>query len=184
MRCSKASKQLQLYIDHELTLDQIRDLEVHLSSCNVCQEELFLLEEVTYALRDIQQVIEPADLTVNIMQRVAYSELQKEEVSYRLFRPSLPEVVSIIALATITTFFIIVSQPSLRASLPIANGHDALSLAFINLLNTITSMNGTTIMLALWIIGTVLGIWITLTAAGNELRSLWLKEMVDRLPVW
>jgi hypothetical protein len=39
-------------------------------------------------------------------------------------------------------------------------------------------------MLVFWVLGTVLGVWITLALAGNEVRSQWLKAMLDRLPVW
>jgi len=38
-------------------------------------------------------------------------------------------------------------------------------------------------MLALWIIGTFLGICITLLLAGNEVRSQWFRAMMEHLPV-
>jgi hypothetical protein len=39
-------------------------------------------------------------------------------------------------------------------------------------------------MLFFWVIGTALGVWITLVLAGSEMRNMWLKAMMDRLPVW
>jgi predicted anti-sigma-YlaC factor YlaD len=190
MHCSRAVQQLQLYIDKRLTLEQVRSLEAHLSTCTACQEELFLLEEIERALRGIEPVAEPADLTTNIMRRVALSSHPSralaEEPNYILFRPSLAELLAAVVLATVATLGIILGQPSWRAVLPIANGHDGLSLFFINAWNTLLSIgiNRGTLMLGLWVIGTILGIWITLILAGREVRSEWFKAMLDRLPVW
>src|SRR5579883_576606 len=71
MRCSQADKQLQLYIDKQLSLKQIRRLEMHLSTCSTCQQSLLLLEKIDEALQDIYTVAEPPDLTTDIMRKVA-----------------------------------------------------------------------------------------------------------------
>ena len=189
MRCSQAAEQLQLYIDQRLPLDKMRLLELHLSQCASCQQTLSLLEQIDQALDHMELVAEPADLTTHIMRRVAYSVQQQEPIhkevrAFELFQPSLTELLSVLVLATITTLGIILGQPSLRASLPIANGHDALSLFCINLWYNLMSVNSNTLMLAFWIVGTILGVWITLLVAGSEMRSLWLKAMFSRLPVW
>lgn len=182
MRCSKANRQLQLYLDHHLSFSQMHSLERHLSSCLACQEELFALEEITSALRETPLVVEPANLTATIMQRVASREGIREGTSYQLLRPSLQELLSVLVLATFTTFIAIIVQPSLRMTLPIANGHDTLSLAFFDILHSLLT-NGN-VMPLLWVIGTLAGVAITLVAAGDELRGIWFKAMVDRLPVW
>ena len=87
------------------------------------------------------------------------------------------------ALATIATIGTILQQPAIRSLLPFANGHDWLSLTFINLLHTLISVDSTALILALWIAGIVLGVCITLIFAGSEMRTQWFKAMIERLPV-
>jgi anti-sigma factor (TIGR02949 family) len=181
MRCSKAVQQLQLYLDHQLPLDSMRTLETHLSLCSACQEELRLLEEVTQALRGIPPVAEPPDLTATIMHRVALTPRRKEEHSYILLRPSLVEVLVAICLATFTTLGIILEQPPLRAVLPFGDGYETLSQTFTHLLINVSS---STFIVALWVIGAILGVCITLVLAGHEMRAEWWRAMLERLPVW
>ncbi|HZO75916.1 MAG TPA: zf-HC2 domain-containing protein [Ktedonobacteraceae bacterium] len=184
MRCSQADKQLQLYVDKQLSLKQIRRLEAHLSICSTCQQSLLLLEKIDEALQDIYPVAEPPDLTADIMRKVALIPRSSEKRPYIFLRPSFSELLAAIVLATLATLTVILGQPSLRAILPIANGHDLLSLVFINILHMLSNINSGTLMLILWVIGTVLGVWITLAVAGNEMRNIWFKAVIDRLPVW
>jgi predicted anti-sigma-YlaC factor YlaD len=188
MRCTKAAWQLQLYLDQQLPLAEIRALEAHLSTCPACRAELHALEEVNQTLSKMEQVIEPANLTTSIMQRVARDVQQKEykvyEPSFVPFRLSLQELLAAILLATVSTLGLILAQPAVRTMLPVANGHDALSMLFIGLMQNLTTMNAGTLSLILWIIGTILGVWITLALAGGEMRSEWYKTITDRLPVW
>jgi hypothetical protein len=95
----------------------------------------------------------------------------------------LRELIATIILATITMMGIILGQPSLRAVLPIANGHDAISLFFLNMLHIVTTTDGSAILLILWVVGTILGVCITLVLAGSEMRTQWYKVMIDHLPV-
>jgi predicted anti-sigma-YlaC factor YlaD len=188
MRCTKAAWQLQLYLDQQLSLAEIRALEAHLSTCPACRAELYALEEVTRTLSTMEQVIEPANLTTHIMQRVAldvqYKEQKVREPPFVLFRLSLQELMAAILLATVSTLGLILAQPALRTMLPVANGHDAVSMFFIDLMQNLTTMNAGTLTLILWIIGTILGVWITLALAGGEMRSEWYKAVIDRLLVW
>ncbi|GCE18056.1 anti-sigma factor family protein [Dictyobacter kobayashii] len=189
MHCAKATRQLQLYVDKQLNLEQTRALELHLSTCSTCCREYFLLEEISQALNRIELVREPEDLTMNIMRRVAVSAQQvkvnEQEVrSFANFRPSLSEMLTAIALATITMLGIMLDQPSVRAVLPIGNGHDPLSLFMISSWHALVSINADTMMLFLWVLGTLLGIWITLAVAGSDMRDQWYKAVIDRLPVW
>jgi hypothetical protein len=178
MHCSKATQQLQLYIDKRLPLDHMRLLEIHISLCTTCREELFLLEKIEHALHEMEFIAEPPGLTVSIMQRVALSPLRAEKRPYILLFPSLPELMAVVLLATVTTFGVILGQPSLREALPIIQG------AFTTILHLLASINSATLMLVLWIIGTVLGVWITLVVAGDEMRTEWYKAVIDHLPVW
>lgn len=184
MRCSKADQQLQLYIDRQLSLKQVRLLEAHLSTCSTCRQSLLLLEKIDEALQEMYTVAEPPDLTADIMRKVALIPRRAEKQPYILLRPSLSELLAAIILATFATLGVILGQPSLRAILPIGNGHDLLSLAFINILHMLPNINNGTLMLILWVIGTLLGVWITLVVAGNEMRDMWFKAVIDRLPVW
>ncbi|MFL5624911.1 MAG: anti-sigma factor family protein [Ktedonobacteraceae bacterium] len=183
MRCSEASRLLQLYIDMRLSLNQVRVLEEHLTQCTTCRDELLLLEEVASSLRNLQPVTEPADLTVNIMRLVTITPQRHARERYSLLRPSLPQLLVVVLLATITTFGIIWNQPALRPALPFANGHDPLSQAFFAVLALLVSGNSNTLSLALWIGGTLLGVCITLALVGNDIRHEWFKAMVDHLPV-
>jgi len=185
MRCSNSAQQLQLYLDNRLTIEQVRALEAHLAGCAACLEELALLEEVACSLQTFKVVAEPDDLDQQIMQRVAMVTSQRNTQPSRFshLRPSLPEVLVAALLATIATLGSILQQPALRALLPFANGHDSLSLAFMSLLRLLMTVDTTTLILALWVVGIVLGVCITLLVAGNEMRSQWFKAVMDRLPV-
>ena len=189
MHCSKAARLLQLYVDEQLSLDQIRPLEKHLFSCSACRQELRLLEEIEATLTDEEQVCEPADFTANVMWRIARSEQEKQiamlaQPQAAPLRLSLRELLAAILLATIATCGIILGQPSLRASLPIANGHDKLSLVWMNMWGSLLSINSGTLLLCIWVVGTLLGVWITLALAGAEMRSQWFQAVIDRLSVW
>ncbi len=50
-------------------------------------------------------------------------------------------------------------------------------------LHMLMNVDSNTLILALWVIGTILGICITLALAGNEIRSQWFKAMMERIPV-
>ncbi len=185
MRCKEASQQLQLYLDNRLTVQQIRYLEAHLFSCTTCREELIILESMIKDLETRKVVAEPDDLNEMIMRRVALAAAQEvpSQSRFSLWRPSPLELLVAAALATVATIGTILQQPAIRTLLPIANGHDWLSLTFLNLLHTLMGVDSTAFILALWVAGIVLGVGITLIFAGSEMRTQWLKAMMERLPV-
>ena len=182
MHCQEARQQLQLYIDERLTLEQVRNLEAHIARCAGCREELAVLEEISHQFKMVQMVAEPENMHAQIMQRVAMAPRRSHQPFFP-WHPSLGEWLAAILLATVATLGSILAQPSVRALLPFANGHDSLSIAFMNLVHNLLSMNTGTLILVLWVFGTLLGICITLAFAGSELRSRWFKAMMDRLPV-
>lgn len=190
MKCSKATRQLQLYVDKQLSLEQIRTLETHIYDCHSCREELFFLEEVQRSLNTMQLVVEPADLQTNIMRRVASSPRQatqktREQQTFILFRPSISEILAAILLATIAMLGIALEQPAVRAVvLPVIDGHDSLSIFLSVLWSSLGSANSGALLLGLWIVGTLLGVWITLIVAGSDMRNTWFRAVVSRLPVW
>jgi anti-sigma factor RsiW len=179
MRCPHVNRQVQLYIDNQLTMNQIRELEGHVAQCNECRRELFLLEEVSSSLRQLQPIAEPADMTMLIMQRVAMTSQRHSERQFSLWRPSLVELLTVIFLASITTLSIIWQQPSLRAVLPFAGSLSQTSSYVLHLLYT-GDMRA--VSLVLWLGGAILGVCITLALAGDEIRSGWYKAMMERLP--
>jgi predicted anti-sigma-YlaC factor YlaD len=183
MRCSEASRLLQLYIDARLNMDKVRKLEEHLTGCEACRHQLYLLEEVKSSLRDIPPVAEPAQLTVDIMRLVAITPQRRSQKQYSLLRPSLVELLAVVLLATITTLGIFWDQPALRDALPFANGHDSRSQAFFAALNLLVAGNINTLSFMLWIGGALLGVCITLALVGTDIRREWFKAMLDRLPV-
>jgi hypothetical protein len=190
MRCTRATYQLQLYIDHQLTLRQTRVLEAHVASCPACRAELQHLEAVTCGLKTLKFVAEPANMHEQIMHRVALTaahkqgqQREKQAVRFKLFQPSLPEILVAVLLATVATLATLLQQPSLRGWLPTASGHDPFSLFYMQVVHTLTSIDTSTLTLALWIVGTLLGVLITLAVAGSEMRTQWFKAMMERLPV-
>lgn len=183
MRCVDAAYYLQLYVDHRLTMEQMRTLEAHIARCSSCRADLALLEEVAQGLHHLQLVAEPEDLTARIMQRVAMTSPRHSTSQFSPLRLSLPELLAAVLLATIATLGSILAQPSVRALLPLANGHDSLSLAFLLVLHILATINIGTLIGACWVVGTILGICITLVLAGNEVRAGWLKAVMGRLPV-
>jgi hypothetical protein len=183
MRCVDAAYYLQLYIDHRLTVEQMRTLEAHVACCTSCQADLALLEEVAHGARVLKPVAEPEDLTERIMQRVALTTQQQSKARFSPLRLSLSELLAAVVLATIATLASILAQPSVRAILPFANGHDSISLAFLSVLRTLATINIGTLTGACWVVGTILGICITLLLAGDEVRAGWLKAVMERLPV-
>ena len=180
MRCPEANYQLQLYIDNRLSINQVRELEEHIERCAGCQRQLYVLEEVTYALRELPPVVEPAGMTMLIMQRVAMSSRRQRNNQFSLLRPSLFELVTVVILASITTLSIIWQQPSLREVLPFAN---PLSQTISYVVHLLYNGDMRMISLVLWVGGTIIGVWITLALAGTEIRTKWFKAMMDRLPV-
>ena len=170
MRCKEATQQLQLYLDNRLTIQQVRTLEAHLAFCNACLEELTIFETVVNNLQTFKVVVEPDDLNAKIMRRVAIAASQRNTSPPRfaLWHPSLLEILVAATLATIASIGTILQQPSIRSLLPFVNGHDGLSLAYLNILHTLMSVDSTTLILALWIAGTFLGVCITLIFAGAE----------------
>ncbi len=182
MRCSEAGRQLQLYIDDRLSWKEISALEEHLAACVDCREELFLLEDAVGYVRAYRMVAEPEDLTESIMQRVALTP-QRRIPDFSLLQPSLSELLVVVLLATITTLGVILAQPSVREVLPFATGHDAVSLFFLNSLHQMLFYGMSALILALWVVGALLGVFITLLLVGEDVRSQWFKAMMDRLPV-
>jgi anti-sigma factor RsiW len=70
MRCLDVKCDLQAYVDGELGPERIALLERHLANCRGCQAELNRLQTVVTALETWPVVVEPVDLTAQVMTRV------------------------------------------------------------------------------------------------------------------
>ncbi len=183
MHCTKAQKLLQAYIDKQIPLKQLRELESHLSVCATCKRTLYELEEIGQALNEMEMVAEPANFTTTLMRRVAVTPQRSEQPAFVL-HISLLEFLFVIALATIATLGVFLGEPSLRGALPFANGHDKLSLLVLHIAHSLITVSSDTLMLAFWVVGTILGVWITLALAGREMRRTeWFRSVMNRLPV-
>lgn len=189
MHCTKAVRWLQRSIDKQLETEQLAALEAHLAGCNSCRQNALLYKEMINILERTPLIAEPVDLTANVMRRVANQQqmekIRSEQKAYRAaFRPLLPELCAAGLLATFAMLGIIWEQPTLRAAFPIVNSYTSIAQFCGHTWNALLSTNSNTLLLACWIIGTLLGIWITLTLVGAEMRSAWLHAVMDRLPVW
>ncbi|RAQ96618.1 anti-sigma factor family protein [Thermogemmatispora tikiterensis] len=181
MRCSEAVSQLQLYLDGRLPGERLQALERHLARCARCRAELELLEEVVHHLESLQLIAEPEDLSLRIMERVARTPQQQPASLLAQLRPSPGELLAAALLATVASLGSLLTQPAVLRLLPLEGGPlFALLASTTHLLQT---MDATTLMLVCWIMGTLIGICITLLVAGEEMRSRWLRAVWERLPV-
>jgi hypothetical protein len=106
----------------------------------------------------------------------------REEKQLFTFRPSLMEWLTAIALATVTMLVLAIGWPAMNTVLHVG-GHASIFSIFQSLWSLLTAVNSDTLMTLLWILGTILGIWITLIVAGADMRNQWFKAVMDRLPV-
>lgn len=190
MHCTRAMHQLQLYVDHQLTVRQMRVLEAHVASCPACRKELVFLEAVSSGLNALKFVPEPANMHEQIMQKVALTTKGKQQLlyekqasSFKLFRPSLAEILAAVFLATVATLLSLLQLPVIHSLLPVVNDRDPFSLFYTQAVHMLTSIDTNTLSLALWVVGTLLGVLITLMVAGNEMRAQWFKAVIARLPL-
>ncbi|WP_376795604.1 anti-sigma factor family protein [Thermogemmatispora sp.] len=181
MRCSEAVSQLQLYLDGRLPGERLQALETHLARCARCRDELELLEEVVRHLESLQPVPEPDDLSARIMERVALTPQQQPSSIFAQLRPSPSELLAAAVLATIASLGSLLTQPVVLRLLPLEGG--PLTATLTAATHLLQSMDATTLLLVCWVLGTLVGICITLLVAGEELRSRWLRAVWERLPV-
>jgi hypothetical protein len=181
MRCSEAADQLQLYLDGRLPAERTRALEDHLTRCAACRGEWLLLEEMVHGLQSLEMVAEPEDLTARILERVAVTPQNVPHSIFTLLRPSPGELLAAAALATVASLGSLLQQPALRQLLPLESGPVLFLLTYLS--HLLTTVDSSTLMLAFWIIGTLVGICVTLIAAGEEMRARWFRAVWERLPV-
>ncbi len=193
MNCSRAQHLLQLYMDGQLNLRQMRILERHLAHCAACRAEWMLLEDVVAEVHSLSHVTEPSWLTERIMTRVAETTAQpptelaiesprmRQRTPQRTpFRLTIQDLILSSLLATIVVVGFAIFQPGLR---------DALGKSVNPLLGTVLadlqfliSPNAGILGLVAWLLWVGLGIIITLVLAGSEVRSQWRQRIRGWLP--
>jgi hypothetical protein len=137
---------------------------------------------ISNALSQFEQVSEPSQMSQQIMKRVAVTAQESTEQNFSLLRPSISEFLTVVILATATTCGFILGQPSLRDTLEFTNLPDFIIQAVFPIGLFFSSLNQSTLLILLWIVGTILGVWITSVLAGNEVRRTeWYRSVASRV---
>jgi hypothetical protein len=68
--CDEVSDLLSPYLDHALSSEEEHIVEVHLSHCEACRDELHKLMKLSDALRGQEQIAVPADFMPSLKQRM------------------------------------------------------------------------------------------------------------------
>lgn len=95
--CETANKQLDAFLDGELTTKLARDLSAHLASCEACRKALREREALRSALKTGEQTVPPA-LHDSVMRRI---QEEKQCTLVRLPRPVTALVGSLCAVALV-----------------------------------------------------------------------------------
>ena len=68
--CDEVIDLLSPYLDHALSAEEEHTVEVHLSHCETCRDELHKLMKLSDALRGQEQIAAPADFLPRLKQRM------------------------------------------------------------------------------------------------------------------
>jgi hypothetical protein len=90
MKCLEIKSLIHLYIDQALPRDTSKEVEEHLKTCSICQEEQKSWEKVFSSLNSIKPIPVPGNLTQNIMAKVSKEEIQPSWIDYLKNRISIP----------------------------------------------------------------------------------------------
>lgn len=61
-RCQQFTDKLSAYVDNELSPSELDELERHIGSCDLCQNEIQALKSTKHALKSLLPKIEPANI--------------------------------------------------------------------------------------------------------------------------
>lgn len=100
MRCEEALERLSARLDGELTAQEERELEDHLSVCPACRELAEELSALHLSFEDLEDVPAPEDLAGRVMERVRALEREKKVVPL-LRRPQVRAVAGLAACAVV-----------------------------------------------------------------------------------
>lgn len=177
LSCSRARYWLQLYVDGRLDLRRLPPLEEHLNACAACRGELAVLETIRSALEQPNLEREPANLTAQILARVAAAEARRTRAAARPFGLRWGDALLAALLASIATLSFVLFDPTLRATLPAAFMRSFPSVAL-----WLTAPGPGSIAWIAWIVWVVTGLSLAIWFAGAEARSTWRRSLSDRVP--
>jgi len=110
VRCEEALELLSARLDGELTAQEERELEDHLSVCPACRELAEELSALHFSFEDLEDEQAPEDLTARVMERVRGLEREKKAVP--LFRrPQVRALAGLAACAVVCAGLYAASRP-------------------------------------------------------------------------
>lgn len=110
MRCEEALELLSARLDGELTAQEERELEDHLSACPACRELGEELSALHFSFEELEDEQAPEDLAARVMERVR--ELEREKKVVPLFRrPQVRALAGLAACAVVCAGLYAASRP-------------------------------------------------------------------------
>ncbi len=177
--CARARYWLQLYVDERLDVRRLPELEQHLDTCAACRAELTALEMIRGALSATNLEREPANLTAQILARVAAVETRRAQVraAARPFAVRWGDALLAALLASVATLSFVLLDPTLRATLPAAFVH-----SFPDFVALLMAPGPGSIAWIAWIVWVATGLVLAVWFAGAEARSTWRRSLSERVP--
>lgn len=176
MICSRATTLLQYYVDGRLDPRHLSALEDHLRDCASCSQHFAWLEQLQIACAESESVNVPQDLTTRVMAYIAHVEARQASFSSRAFSLGWGDGALAALLASVSTLVFVLLDPNLRDLMGLVIFHALPGfLAFL-----MRPGPGSFAWLA-WIVWVMVGVGLTLTVAGSEVRFLWRRSLASRL---
>ncbi len=179
MTCKKATYWLQLYIDGRMEPTRLPRLEQHLAGCDMCRQDLALLEQIRDGAHEGVLVAEPADLTERILYRVAAYEARRAARAQE-WLPGIPRwaigwrsgVVALLVLAALALL-----QPGALAALSDTLSRHANSAYMLLMMPGPDSISW-----GIWAGGLVAALAFTIWFVRADASSAWRRAISQRLP--
>jgi len=176
MKCTRASRLIQLYVDGRLAPHVLAPLEEHLASCAACRAELEALEAVCATLTDVPMEPEPQNITALVLTRVATYEAQQARERERQFSLRWEDTLLAALLASVATLCFVLLDPALRTAFPAAFSH-----AFPALVALLAAPGPDSIAWIAWIVWVAAGLGLAIWFAGAEARATWRRSIAERI---
>lgn len=177
MKCSKATRLMQLYLDGRLDSAQFVHLQDHMNACAECRHDLVLFESINESVGEFELMSEPTDLTERIMHRIAALEAQRAIARRPEFLPPWVANRRTAALAVVALFVVALLQPGGIGGVA-ANA----SRSLVGLANLLFSPGPDSVLWIVWVAGAlvalVCAIWFIRADASSEFR----RAISHRLP--
>lgn len=164
-------------MDGRLDADRLAQLERHLATCGDCQHEREVLESLCITLSEQELAPEPAQLSQQVMARVALYEEQRAVRRARLAvqaRDTALRVGVILALAVLGVEII---QPSLWTALIGEANHGAPQL-----MQALTAPGPNSVAWSIWALGAIAALVVAMRIIRSEAYASWLRSVTERLP--